>query len=260
VERSVAYTLRFAAIVGVVASGIVATSAVVLSSRQEANRLLDQRRKVLDVVGLGTPDERLSRADVTARFEENIRAVVIELETGEVARDIDPLTFDQRRASQDPARSRPAPDNAAGVSRIPHHILVYELVRDDDVDALVLPFEGVGLWSTIYGFIALSADLSVVRGITFYEHAETAGLGALISDPEWRALWEGRRVFGDDWEPRLRVVKGRAAPPEESPYEVDGLSGATLTGSGVTEALHFWLGEPVLGAYLERYREEREIT
>jgi len=259
VERSVAYTLRFAAMVAIVASAVVATAAVLLSPRQEANRLFDQRQKVLDVAGLSEPDERLSRAQVTLRFEENIRAVVIELETGKIAPDIDPSTFDQGRASQDPARSRPAPANTAGVSRLPNHVLVYHVVLDDDVDALVLPFEGVGLWSTIYGFIALSADLSTVRGITFYEHAETAGLGALISDPEWRALWKGRSVFDDDWEPRLRVIKGRAGPPEESPLEVDGLSGATLTGNGVTEALHFWLGEPAFGAYLARYREERAI-
>jgi Na+-transporting NADH:ubiquinone oxidoreductase subunit C len=260
VERSVGYTLRFAAIVGVVASTLVATVAVVLNSRQEANRLLNQRRNVLDVVGLSTPDERLSPAQVARRFEDNIRAFVVELETGEVAQDIDPATFDQRRASRDPARSRPAPDNTSGVSRLPNHVLVYEVVRGDDVTALILPFEGVGLWSTVYGFIALSADLSTVRGITFYEHAETAGLGALISDPEWRALWEGRRLFAPDWAPRLRVIKGRAGPVGESPYEVDGISGATLTGNGVTEALHFWLGESALGAYLERYREERGIT
>ena len=82
---------------------------------------------------------------------------------------------------------------------------------------------------------------------------------ATISDPEWRALWVGRRVFDEDWEPRLGVVKGRAGPPEVSPYAVDGLSGATLTGNGVTAALRFWLGSNVLGPYLARYRAERGI-
>lgn len=258
-ERSVAYTLRFAAIVAVVASTAVATTAVVLSSRQEANRLFDQRRKVLEAAGLSAPGERLSRAAVTRSFEENIRAVVVDLRTGEVADDIDATSFDQRGASRDPETSRPAPDNDAGVSRVPDHALVYHVVRDDEIDALVLPFEGVGLWSTMYGFVALSADLSTVRGITFYEHAETAGLGALISEPEWRELWVGRRIFDEEWEPRLRVIKGRAPSPDESPYEVDGLAGATLTGNGVTAALHFWLGDAGLGTYLDRYREERGI-
>jgi len=258
-ERSVWYTLRFTAIVGVVASTIVATTAVVLSSRQEANRLLDQERNVLEVGGLSTTGERLSRAEVAQRSEGRIRPLVIELATGGVASDIDPATFDQRRASQDPERSRRALKNAAGVARVPDHALIYHVIREGDVEALVLPFEGVGLWSTIYGFIALSADLSTVRGITFYDHAETAGLGALISDPDWRALWVGRRIFGPDWLPRLRVVKGRVGSPDASPYEVDGLSGATLTGNGVTEALHFWLGPQAFGPYLARYRAERGI-
>lgn len=259
-ERSVAYTLRFAAIVAVVASAVVATTAVVLSSRQQDNRLLDQRRKVLEATGLSAPGERLTRAQVTRAFEDNVRAVVVDLRSGEVAEAVDPGSFDQRRASTDPDASRPAPPNDAGVSRVPNHALVYHVVREGDVEQLVLPFQGVGLWSTMYGFVALSADLSSVRGITFYEHAETAGLGALISEREWTALWVGRRVFDAEWQPRLRVIKGPAGSPDEAPYEVDGLAGATLTGNGVTAALHFWLGDGGLGAYLERYRAERGIT
>lgn len=259
-ERSVAYTLRFAVAVGVVASTVVATTAVLLSSRQEANRLLDQRRNVLDVVGLSATEERLSPGEVTRRFTDNLHPIVVELESGRIAEDIDVATFDQRRAARNPATSRPAPRNDAGVSRLPDHVMIYQMRRGEEVEALVLPFEGVGLWSTMYGFIALTGDLSTVRGITFYEHAETAGLGALVDHPEWRVLWEGRRVFDTEWEPRVRVIKGPAPPTGESPYEVDGLSGATLTGNGVTNALHFWLGRDVLGAYLARYRAERGIT
>ncbi|NNM32364.1 MAG: NADH:ubiquinone reductase (Na(+)-transporting) subunit C [Gemmatimonadetes bacterium] len=258
-ERSVAYTLRFAATVAVVASASVAVAAVLLAERQEANRLLDRRRHVLEVTGLSAPDEHLAREEVTARFHEHLRPVVIELQTGAVAEDIDPEEFDQRRASQDPARSHPAPPNTAGISRLPDHVIAYHLVREGRVESLVLPFEGLGLWSTLYGYLALSGDLATVRGITFYEHAETAGLGALVSDPGWRALWNGRRVFDDEWRPQLRVIKGSAGPPQESPYQVDGISGATLTGNGVTRALHFWLGDAVLGPYLARYRAERGI-
>lgn len=259
-ERSVAYTLRFAATVAVVASAIVALAAVLLEERQEANRLLDRRRHVLEVVGLSEPGEPLPRDEVLRRFDANVRSLVVDLESGEVAEDLSAEGFDQRRAAQDPDRSSPAPPNTAGVARIPDHVLVYHLVRGDEIEALVVPFEGLGLWSTMYGYIALSGDLSTVRGITFYEHAETAGLGALISDPGWRVRWEGRRLFDERWNPTLRVVKGPAAPPEEAPFEVDGLSGATLTGNGVTRALHFWLGEHVLGTYLARYREARGIA
>ena len=257
---SVAYTLRFAAIVAFIASAVVASTALVLRPRQEANRLLDQHRQVLEATGLATAGERLARPEVTRLFNENIQAVVVHLRSGEVSPELDPAAFDQRRASTDPETSRAAPENDAGVSRIPDHALVYHVVRNGEIDQLVLPFQGVGLWSTMYGFLALSADLSTVRGISIYEHAETAGLGALVSDPEWRALWVGRRVFDDEWRPRLRVLKGPAPPPSVSPYEVDGLAGATLTGNGVTAALHFWLGDAGLGPYLDRYRDERGIS
>lgn len=259
-ERSTLYTLGFAAIVAVVASATVALAAVVLEDRQEANRLLDRRRHVLEVAGLTEPGESLAAEEVMRRFDANVRPLVVELGSGEITSEPSPDGFDQRRAARDPERSSAAPSNAAGVSRLPDHVIVYHLVRDGEVDAVVLPFEGLGLWSTMYGYIALSGDLRTVRGITFYEQAETAGLGALVSDPEWRARWVGRRLFDERWRPALRVIKGAAGEPVDSPFEVDGLSGATLTGNGVTHALHFWLGEEVLGPYLARYRASRGIA
>lgn len=259
-QRSAAYTFRFAAIVSVVGSVLVATTAVVLKERQEANRLLDQRRKVLDVVELRAPGERLTRDEIVRRFEENIQPLAVEVVTGDPAPEIDVATFDQRKATRDPTTSRLAPDNAAGVGRLPNHALLYHLVQGGELQAVILPIEGKGLWSTLYGFLALDADLRSVRGITFYEHAETPGLGAEIDAPRWRALWKGRQVFDADWEPQLEVIKGDAGPPEESPYEVDGLAGATITGRGVSNTVRFWLGPNGFGPYLRRYREERGIT
>ena len=112
----------------------------------------------------------------------------------------------------------------------------------------------------MYGFVALSADLVLIEGLTFYEHGETAGLGGEIDNPPWQALWRDRRAFDDDWVPRVEVIKGAAGPPDQDPYEVDGLAGATITGRGVTNTLHFWLGPDGFGPYLERYRFMREIS
>ncbi len=259
-QRNAAYTIRFAALVSVVGSVVVAAAAVTLKERQEANRLLDRQRQVLEVVGLRAPGERLTREEIAQRFTEHIRPVAVELATGDPAPDVDLTTFDQRKATRDPATSNIAPDNAAGVARISQHAVVYHLVRDEEINAVILPIEGKGLWSTMYGYLALDADLRSVRGITFYEHAETPGLGAEIETPSWRALWVGRRAFGPDWEPQLEVVKGAAGPPQEDPYEVDGLAGATITGRGVTNTVHFWLGPHGFGPYLGRYRDEKGIT
>lgn len=253
-------TIGFAAGVCVVCSVFVAGSAVALKDRQEENRLLDLRSKVLVVADLVEPGESLARDEVNRRFEENLTAVVIDLETGEVDPEIDPVAFDQRAATQDPARSERAPPNPAKVSRVPDNALIYQQLDGDEVQRLILPVQGYGLWSTLYGFVALSADLETIEGITFYEHGETAGLGGEVDNPRWQALWPGRKAFDDQWEPRIEVVKGEAGPPEEDPYRVDGLAGATITSRGVTNLLHFWLGDNGFGPYLDRYRAERGIT
>jgi Na+-transporting NADH:ubiquinone oxidoreductase subunit C len=136
--------------------------------------------------------------------------------------------------------------------------LIFVLRDGDRTEGLVLPVEGYGLWSTLYGYLALEADANTIRGITFYEHGETAGLGGEVDNPRWKALWPGRRAFDENGELRIRVKKGAAGPPDRDPYQVDGLSGATLTTNGVTHLIHFWLGENGFGRYLDEYRRARE--
>ncbi len=122
---------------------------------------------------------------------------------------------------------------------------------------LVLPVEGYGLWSTLYGFLALDADTKTIRGLTYYQHLETPGLGGEVDNPSWKALWPGRVAFDETGAPVISVIKGRAGSPQDDPYRVDGLSGATITSRGVTNMLQFWLGEAGFGPYLERFRESQ---
>jgi len=253
-QRSVAETVLFAAAVCVVSAILVSSAAVGLKDRQEANKLLDRQSKVLGVAGLVEPGRKLTAEEAQELFDEYIVTVPVELEQGEIAQGVDPVTYDQRAARQDPDRSEQAPQNSAGISRVPDVALVYQVVRDGTFEKLILPVEGMGLWSTLYGYIALEADLEEVAGITFYEHGETAGLGGEIDNPRWQALWPGRKAFDADGDPAIEVVKGSVGPPSEDPYQVDGLAGATLTGRGVTNLLHFWLGPEGFGPYLDKYR------
>jgi Na+-transporting NADH:ubiquinone oxidoreductase subunit C len=130
-------------------------------------------------------------------------------------------------------------------------------VKDGDaIHQIVLPIHGYGLWSTLYGFIALESDLNTVVGLKYYEHTETAGLGAEVDNLAWLSQWKGRRVFDASGTPVLRVAKGASlATGDAALYEVDGLAGATLTSDGVTNMLHFWLGEQGFGPFLEYMRK-----
>ncbi len=256
-QRSPLYTILFATAVCIVCAIVVSASAVSLKERQDINAALEKQRNVLQAAGLMDPKEKLDAQEIAQRFE-NIEMEVIDLATGEPAPDIDPDTYNQAREAKDPATSTPAPPNPSFIKRIPNHALIYKVLGDDgEIESLVLPVEGYGLWKFLYGFIAIETDLNTVRGITFYDHGETPGLGGEVDNPRWKSRWVGRKVFGDDGEPKIEVIKGAAPPPAEAPYEVDGLSGATLTSRGVTNLVHFWLGENGFGPFLEKAEQRK---
>jgi Na+-transporting NADH:ubiquinone oxidoreductase subunit C len=257
VQHSVRQTLLFAFGLCVVCSVVVSGVSVGLRDRQLENRLLDRQKNVLEVAGLLEKGERITRAEIRRRFEENLEARVVELGTGEPAEGADPAGFDQRGASRNPETSRRAPPNPAKVRRVPNEALIYLIRSEGEVEGIILPIEGMGLWSVLYGYLALAADARTIRGITFYEHAETAGLGGEVDNPRWKALWPGRLAFDEQWLPRIAVTKGAAGPPDEDPHRVDGLSGSTLTSNGVTHMLRFWLGDHGFGPTLARYRASR---
>jgi Na+-transporting NADH:ubiquinone oxidoreductase subunit C len=91
-------------------------------------------------------------------------------------------------------------------------------------------------------------------GITFYEHGETPGLGGEVDNPRWKALWKGRKAFDASGNPVIDVKKGVAGPADTDPYNVDGISGATITSRGVGALVRFWLGDDGFGPYLKAQR------
>jgi Na+-transporting NADH:ubiquinone oxidoreductase subunit C len=259
VQYSARYVVLFAAAVCAVCAVFVASSAVLLKERQEANKALDLQKKVLVVAGLMANDESIDDEEIRRRFAKHVRPQIVELSTGNVVAGVDADTFDQRKAAANPETSSLAPPNRAKVVRVPHQARIFQVETDGKLSGLILPIEGKGLWSTLYGFLALEPDARTIDGITFYDHGETPGLGGEVDNPRWKALWEGRKAFDESWQPVIAVVKGRAGSPEDDPYRVDGLSGATITSRGVSSLLAFWLGDDGFGPYLANFRNERGI-
>jgi len=258
-QYSVLYNFGFSAAVCGVCAILVSSAAVSLRPLQERNEKLEIQINVLEAAGMIEAGEKPSVAEVDQMFE-RIEPVVIDLQSGEKT-DIDPATFDQQAAKKDPATSRDAPENRARVLHLPLHALIYQVMgKNAQVEKLVLPIEGYGLWGTLYGFIALDADTTTVEGLTYYDHKETPGLGAEVDNPRWKALWVGRKAYDENWQPQLTVIKGRAGPAAEDPYRVDGLSGATLTSNGVREMLALWLGPDGFAPYLEKFRQARRAV
>ncbi|UCH28228.1 MAG: Na(+)-translocating NADH-quinone reductase subunit C [Myxococcales bacterium] len=247
-RESVTRTLLVAFFVSLVCSSLVASAAVVLKPRQIANALLDVRKNILEVAGLLQPE-----GDVNELFAA-VEPRVIDLETGAYLDDVDPEGFDPVQTRKDPKLSVviPAELDIARIGRRSKRAVVY-LVRDQgEITRIILPVSGYGLWSTLYGFLALEPDGNTVADIIFYSHGETAGIGDFLTKEPWRARWPGKRVYDDAGELRLEVSKGRVAADDPlAAYRVDGVSGATLTGNGVTNLIRYWLGDHGYGPFLK---------
>lgn len=249
-KDSIQHTLLVALSVCLVCAIVVSAAAVSLRPMQQQNVVEDMKRNILAAAGM------LDRGRSVAEQFEIIETRVVELASGQFADHIDPDEFDQRKAAQEPASSRRLSSDAdmAGIRRLEDYSLVY-IVRgaDDSIETLILPVRGYGLWSTMYGFLALEGDLNTVTGLGFYEHAETPGLGGEIDNPRWQQQWIGRKVFDGNSDLALSVRRGVAERTNdfERDHYIDGLSGATLTSRGVDGMIQFWLGRDGFRPFLD---------
>ena len=203
--------------------------------------------------------------DVAERFKD-FEVKIIDLNEGTYLDDDalktagipDRNAYDASQATKNQALSEDLGDNdPAGIGRKPKYAKVY--VKNDDAgqpETVVLPIQGYGLWGTIYGFLTLESDMNTIKGISFYEHKETPGLGARIEEPEWRAKWSGIESYDENGNVATGVTK--AGNPKEN--WVDGISGATLTSRGVSNMIQFWLGEQGYKPYLDTLREKSGQT
>lgn len=252
---SFAKTLFVAIALCLVCSVLVSAAAVGLKPLQVKNKALDMKKNILQVAGLY--DEGSS---IEVVFDEKIEIKIIDINTGEYVDVENPEGFDQRKAAKDPSTSSvvPADLDIASIKRKSNNVPVYLVKDGDDIELFILPVHGYGLWSTMYGFLALEKDASTVYGINFYDQAETPGLGGEIVNPKWRALFKGKQVYNAEGEAALAVVKGvvtDVTPDKE--HKVDGLAGATLTMDGVSNLIKYWMGKEGFSPYLEKFRANR---
>jgi Na+-transporting NADH:ubiquinone oxidoreductase subunit C len=242
-----------------VCSVLVSSAAVLLKPLQDRNQALAVRKQIVSVAGYQADNPQ----EVEALFQQHIETRIVDLDSGEFDDSVDPANFNSHAASRDPATSRalgPGEDPAR-IKRRPDEAPVY-LVRDGKrIKTIILPVYGYGLWSTMYGLIALAGDGRTVTGLSFYEHGETPGLGDFIESPKWQAQFPGKLAFDEQGKLRLGVIKGGVNPASpDAKYEVDAVAGATLTSNGVNNLLRYWLGEQGFGPFLERLRAGGEMS
>jgi Na+-transporting NADH:ubiquinone oxidoreductase subunit C len=212
--------IGFAAAVCVTCSLLLSATATLLRDRQEYNVELDRKTNVLKAFGVEVMPggKKISPAEVETYFEDHISDLVIDAGTGEVLEGVGSEALTREELKQK--------------TRLP----LYLWEEDGEVTRYAFPVSGKGLWSTIYGYMALDRDLATIIGITFYKHGETPGLGGEISTDWFQAQFEGKHVWADGALLPFEVVKGSVEGkyPGGNDHAVDGISGATITGNGVS--------------------------
>ncbi len=254
-------TLLVAFSICFIASILVATAAVGLKPIQESNKKKDLLKNIL-IVG----DIYKDGTDVTKVYKEKISPEIINLETGEVLpkekydKIVNLDDFDILKVANSDKWGKPIPadKDIAKIKRMPKYMIIYRVMnKEGNVEKYILPIYGKGLWSTMFAFISLNKNLHTIEGLSFYEHGETPGLGGEVDNPKWKKLWVGKQAYDVNGNLKIRVIKRKVDPNSpDAKYEIDGLSGATLTTRGVNNLVRFWLGDDGYGPYIKKLHGE----
>jgi len=244
-------------VTAVVCSFFVSASVVLLRPIQLNNKLLERSGNVLALTGLLPPDGEVDDDELLQLYK-SLDARVVDIDAIDLDSGYDPYTFDTRKATTDPELSVAIPpaEDIASLGRRSRYQTIYLVWRDDELQRIVLPVRGAGMWSMLYGYIALESDFNTIAGMLFYEQNETPGLGDQIAKPHWQAKWVGKKLYEDSDQVLFHVAEGPVeAGASGAEYEVDALTGATVTANAVTALIRYWFGPDGYGPLLSRLRE-----
>jgi len=268
-KDSTANTFIVATVLCLVCALVVSSAAVALKPRQQKEVQLDRKKNLLQVTGF-TAEEIETAGGIEELFAKRFDSTIIDLRTGEEAveeaktameaakgKEIANITatYDQLWASKRPPETGLSTklekkEDVPGIKKRENFSHVYMLKSEDgsQIEKYVFPVRGMGLWSLMQGYLAVEPDFQTVAGLTFYQQAETPGLGGEVENPQWKAKWREKLIFDGDGDVALEVSKGDQT---NNDYGVDALSGATITSNGVSNMIEFWLGEKGFGPFID---------
>ena len=256
---SIKKTITVIVLLCLVCSLVVSLSAVGLKKRQELNKVLDTQKNILRAASI-----EFTNADIQEKYNNQIEAKVVDLHAGEFASHIDANTYSQRDAAKDPAQSialNPE-DDVAGIRTRANFANIY-LAKDEAgiIKTLIIPIHSYGLWSVMYAFVALDVNDFSIQKLVYYDHGETPGLGGEIANPAWNVLWVGKKLFDENEDMAIEIVKGGANPNSgRFAHQIDGIAGATLTVNGVQYGFDFWFGELGFEKFIDNLKQSGGLT
>ena len=228
---------------------IVSFTAVSVRSTQDLNLENDKKSKILLAAGINSEN-------INEEFEK-IEIIYVNFKSNELVEMDEKYDHLKATLKSDLSTAVPKEKDIAILKRMENVGPMYLWFdKEDNIEKVVLPIRGYGLWGTLYGYISLASDLNTINGIEFYEHKETPGLGGEVDNPNWKNIWVGKEIY-QSGDVKLQVIKGAVDKNmNDAKYMVDGLSGATLTSRGVSNMIEYWFSDSGYLKLLENFDYE----
>ncbi|MDB2385905.1 Na(+)-translocating NADH-quinone reductase subunit C [Shewanella sp.] len=244
-------TMIFTVILCLLCSFMITGTAEVLKERKLVKKRTELMRNVLIAANVDFNEQ----TDLAALFAKDVKPLLITLKSGEVVNGDSVMDFDSRMASINPDSSikLKRKQDKAKIKTRANQVRVFKVFDDSGkLTSVVLPIYGKGLWSMLYGFVALKADFNTIENVVFYEHGETPGIGDFLNDTQWTAQWHGKQIFNSQGKVAFKVVKGGAKAGDI--HGIDAVSGATMTGRGVQRSIQFWFGHDGFEVFIKKLK------
>lgn len=204
------YTIVYASVMVVIVAFILAFASSALKTAQTKNIELDKMKQILAALNVSTKGQNAEEV-----YKKYVKADEILSPDGKVIAENGGFNINMAAEMSKPAAERQLP------------LYVCEV---DGQTKYVIPLSGAGLWGPIWGYVGLDDNKDTVYGVYFSHASETPGLGAEIATPHFQQEFVGKKVLKDG-HIALGVEKyGKVTDPE---YQVDGISGGTITSKGV---------------------------
>lgn len=229
------YTFIFAIIMVVVVGVVLAFAATSLQPRQYENMRQEKMQNILATVGVET-----DRAGAEALFEQYIKEQLVLNNDGQEKEGVNAFDVDLAKELKKVDTEQNYPLYIAEVEGETYYII---------------PLRGAGLWNAIFGYIALQDDVNTIKGAVFDHLGETPGLGAEITQEWFRERFTDEKIFNENGELiGVSVVKGNSSTSKDD-NKVDAISGATITGDGVSDMI-----SERLQHYLPYFKSKTELN
>ena len=210
--RGDTYTIIFTSIVTIILGLVISVIADSLRSKQEINEELDIKKNILSVLGYSQAGGQWTNDTVQSIYDSSVKEIYINSKGSQVQQ-----TVEQNDKT----------------------LKIYQSMNNGLISGYAIPISGKGLWGTMYGYFAIEPDAETVKGITFYKHKETPGLGGEVDKDWFKNNFVGKKLTDNSGDlVSIEVIKGyvtKSTP--NSDHKVDGISGATVTGKGITNFL-----------------------